>query len=96
MRRAVVLLASLSFTKFALPNGVGLDGRGCHHSRKAGGYHRHHGVMVGQSFASKDGVLEAMCKQGKPFSLRPVGTTINEVVQLRIPALICRQHLENN
>jgi hypothetical protein len=38
--------------------------------------------MVGQSFASKDGVLKAICKQGKPFSLSPVGTTINEVVRL--------------
>src|ERR1017187_4596126 len=55
MRRAVVLLASLSFTNIALPHGVGLDSRGSRHIRKAGGYHRHRGVMVGQSFASKDG-----------------------------------------
>lgn len=71
MRHAVVLLASLSFTNRALPHGVGLDTRRCHRSRKTGGYHRHRGVMVGQSCASKDGGLGAMRNQGKRFSLRP-------------------------
>lgn len=71
MRHAVVLLASLSITNRALPHGVGLDTCGCHRSRKASGYHRHRGVMVGRLCASKDGGLEAMRNQGKRFSLRP-------------------------
>ncbi len=38
----------------AYPHGGGLDGYGCHHNRKAGGYHCHRGPLAGQSFASLD------------------------------------------
>ena len=34
-------------------HGGRLDGLGCHHNRKAGGYHCHRGDLVGQSFGSK-------------------------------------------
>ena len=49
----------------AFAHGGGLDGYGCHHNRKAGGYHCHRGVMAGQSFSSKDEMLQEMRKQGK-------------------------------
>ena len=34
-------------------HGGGIDGLGCHHDRKRGGYHCHRGALAGQSFASK-------------------------------------------
>ncbi len=62
-----IVLSGIFFLapSLAFAHGGGLDGYGCHHNRKAGGYHCHRGVMAGQSFASKDEMLEAMRKQGK-------------------------------
>ena len=37
----------------ALAHGGGLDSTGCHHNRKAGGYHCHRESLAGQSFGSK-------------------------------------------
>lgn len=37
----------------ALAHGGGLDSMGCHHNRKAGGYHCHRGPLARQSFGSK-------------------------------------------
>jgi hypothetical protein len=37
----------------AHPQGVGLDGYGCHNNRRAGGYHCHRGPLAGQSFSSR-------------------------------------------
>jgi hypothetical protein len=65
MRRIPALLVFQIFPNLVWTHGGGLDGYGYHHNRKAGGYHCHRGVMAGQSFASKDEVLEAMRKQGK-------------------------------
>jgi hypothetical protein len=42
----------------AYPHGGGLDAYGCHHNRKAGGYHCHRGPLAGQSFASQDEMLK--------------------------------------
>jgi hypothetical protein len=42
----------------AYPHGGGLDTYGCHHNRKAGGYHCHRGPFSGQSFASQDEMLK--------------------------------------
>jgi hypothetical protein len=38
----------------------GLDAFGCHHNRKAGGYHCHRGSLAGQSFASKAEMLNTL------------------------------------
>jgi hypothetical protein len=32
----------------AYPHGGGLDAYGCHHNRRAGGYHCHRGPLAGQ------------------------------------------------
>jgi hypothetical protein len=44
----------------AYPHGGGLDSYGCHHNRKAGGYHCHRGPLAGQSFASQDEMLRKL------------------------------------
>lgn len=57
---AVVLCASGAANAWA--HGGGLDGYGCHHNRKTGGYHCHRGPLAGQHFGSK----EEMLRQIKP------------------------------
>jgi hypothetical protein len=47
----------------ANPHGGGLDSYGCHHNRKAGGYHCHRGPLAGQSFASQDEMLRKVGKE---------------------------------
>jgi len=61
------LVALLTFAIGALgpahpagAHGGGLDGFGCHHDRKAGGYHCHRGPLAGRSFASKAEAAEAI------------------------------------
>ena len=44
----------------AYPHGGGLDIYGCHHNRKAGGYHCHRGQFAGQSFGSKEEMLKQL------------------------------------
>lgn len=44
----------------AIAHGGGLDGQGCHHDRRAGGYHCHRGPMAGQHFQSKDQALSVL------------------------------------
>ncbi len=65
MRSGIVYLLGLLISTLAFAHGGGLDGYGCHHNRKAGGYHCHRGVMAGQSFESKEEMLKAIRKQGK-------------------------------
>jgi hypothetical protein len=48
----------------AYPHGGGLDAYGCHHNRKAGGYHCHRGPLAGQSFASQDEMLKKLSAEG--------------------------------
>jgi hypothetical protein len=43
-------------------HGGGLDKLGCHHNRKAGGYHCHRGPLAGQSFKSKAEAFKALQK----------------------------------
>ena len=38
----------------------GVDAYGCHHNRKAGGYHCHRGQFVRQSFGSKEEMLQKL------------------------------------
>jgi hypothetical protein len=44
----------------AFPHGGGLDGYGCHNNRKSGGYHCHRGSLAGQSFSSKEEMLQKL------------------------------------
>ena len=65
----------LLFSIFASPpvfgHGGGLDSYGCHHNRKAGGYHCHRGTFAGPSFESPNPMLAQLQKaQGKPASER--------------------------
>jgi hypothetical protein len=62
----------LSLSAFALTavtvhsHGGGLDGYGCHHDRKNGGYHCHQGPYAGQFFASKKEMLAALKTHDQP------------------------------
>jgi hypothetical protein len=51
---------SLFLAPPAYPHGGGLDGYGCHHNRKAGGYHCQRGPLAGQLFSSKDEMLKKL------------------------------------
>jgi hypothetical protein len=52
----------------AYPHGGGLDSYGCHHNRKAGGYHCHRGPFAGQSFASQEEMLKKISAE-KPAAM---------------------------
>lgn len=66
MPARIVLADLLSLSAFALTtvtvhaHSGGLDSNGCHHDRKHGGYHCHQGSLAGQSFASKQAMLDAL------------------------------------
>jgi hypothetical protein len=60
----------LFFALSAYPHGGGLDGYGCHHNRKAGGYHCHRGPLAGQSFASKDEALKKLKTVNSPDTIQ--------------------------
>ena len=66
---SLTLLFSLTVLvpSVAFPHGGGLDAYGCHHDRKAGGYHCHRGQFAGQSFASQEEML-AKLNQGTAAS----------------------------
>lgn len=75
----VAIATLLSLSAFALTvvtvhaHGGGLDGHGCHHDRKNGGYHCHQGPLAGLSFASKQemlATLEAKNQQPKDLPLK--------------------------
>jgi hypothetical protein len=72
MPARIVLAGLLSLSAFALTtvtvlaHGGGLDSNGCHHDRKHGGYHCHQGPLAGQSFASKQEMLDALQARNHP------------------------------
>ena len=45
-------------------HGGGLDRYGCHHDRKAGGYHCHRGPCAGKSFSTQSAMLADRCSKG--------------------------------
>jgi len=55
----------------AYPHGGGLDVYGCHHNRKAGGYHCHRGPLAGQSFASQDEMLRKVSTEKTDTPKKP-------------------------
>lgn len=61
------VLAASSVPVFA--HGGGLDSYGCHHNRKAGGYHCHRGPLAGESFSSQSEMLSRL-KQTKGAKTR--------------------------
>ena len=72
MRSMTFVVAAITATIFstaAYAHGGGLDGLGCHHNRKAGGYHCHRGPLAGQYFNSKDEATRAL--QGSQSKDKP-------------------------
>ena len=57
---SIFVLFFLSQSVDALAHGGGLDGMGCHHNKKQGGYHCHQGQLAGQEFLSKGEALNAL------------------------------------
>jgi hypothetical protein len=55
----------------AYPHGGGLDAYGCHNNRKAGGYHCHGGPLAGQSFNSKEEMLNKLSEEKSDTSKKP-------------------------
>lgn len=79
MTSRVVTAILLLVSTFALTavtahaHGGGLDGHGCHHDRKNGGYHCHQGTFAGLNFSSKQemlSTLEAQNQQPKDLPLK--------------------------
>lgn len=60
-----VLFATALLPSPAFAHGGGLDSYGCHHNRKAGGYHCHRGVFAGRSFKSKEEMLSELQRLSK-------------------------------
>ncbi len=59
-RIAAILLTLVMNTASAHAHGGRLDKLGCHHNRKAGGYHCHRGALAGQYFSSKSEAERAL------------------------------------
>ena len=60
LRLTIVAAFCLAGVGPAWAHGGGLDGHGCHHNRKAGGYHCHRGSLAGQHFDSKAEMLRQL------------------------------------
>ncbi len=65
MFRFALLIVLATLAETATAHGGGLDSYGCHHNRKAGGYHCHRGPLAGQAFASQNEMLAAMRSAGQ-------------------------------
>ena len=61
--RLLLFAIAMTIGTLAFAHGRGLDAYGCHHNRKAGGYHCHRGPLVGQGFESKDAMLKELAKR---------------------------------
>lgn len=68
---AFLLVSLTGIVEPALAHGGGLDGQGCHHNRKAGGYHCHRGPLAGQSFQSKEEATQALQQIQAPTQPKP-------------------------
>jgi hypothetical protein len=65
VKAAIVVSLLLATVVPAYPHGGGLDSYGCHHNRKAGGYHCHRGEFAGQSFTSQQEMFQKLKGQSK-------------------------------
>ena len=72
---SATLVALVFAASTAHAHGGGLDKQGCHHNRKAGGYHCHRGAMAGQNFGSKAEALRSTQGKRKPAVSRRVPAT---------------------
>lgn len=65
MRRSLLVGLStvLLWSPSAISHGGGLDGYGCHHNHKQGGYHCHRGANAGKDFASKADMLKEIKRE---------------------------------
>ena len=68
-----ILAVAFAFTTPVFPHGGGLDAYGCHHNRKAGGYHCHRGQFAGQSFSSQDEMLKKLGGERAKVKTKPKG-----------------------
>jgi hypothetical protein len=73
----------------------GLDSYGCHHDRKRGGHHCHRGEFAGQSFTSKEEMLQQLRRARSPRSWAPivplvvaVGTESSRVLSARVVRVV--------
>lgn len=64
--KTIVLMLALTTVAFA--HGGRTDSYGCHHNRKAGGYHCHSGPLAGQTFNSQVEMLKALRGSGTTSS----------------------------
>lgn len=71
----VATASALNLPSPALPHGGGLDSYGCHHNRKAGGYHCHRGALAGQAFGSQVEMVQQLKGGGNSASGAPVAGT---------------------
>ncbi len=62
------LLTLLCVPAASFAHGGRTDSLGCHHNRKAGGYHCHSGPLAGRSFSSKSQAQAALRKLRSPSS----------------------------
>jgi hypothetical protein len=61
---AIIGTLAAGLARGALAHGGGLDGLGCHHDRKLGGYHCHRGPLAGRSFSSPAEAMQALSGSG--------------------------------
>ncbi|MGH7900166.1 MAG: YHYH domain-containing protein [Thermodesulfobacteriota bacterium] len=67
----LVSLFILTFSRYSFSHGGGLDAYGCHYNRKVGGYHCHRGQFAGQSFSSKEEMLQKLREQERTETPKP-------------------------
>jgi hypothetical protein len=73
----LVSLSALLLTPIlAYSHGGGLDAYGCHNDRKDGEYHCHKGQFDGQTFASKQDMLQTLEGLTRPAPKQPEPTTV--------------------
>lgn len=80
--RFTLLAACLAVPTLANAHGGGLDAHGCHHNRKAGGYHCHQGPFAKQSFASKAEMLRSAAAKVNASMTAAAGELIGNVVSI--------------
>jgi|ETNmetMinimDraft_26_1059896.scaffolds.fasta_scaffold19247_2 endonuclease YncB( thermonuclease family) len=76
--RLILVLLALLVASQAHAHGGGIDKLGCHHNRKAGGYHCHRGVLAGQTFGTKQEAFDLL-KQGQSKQNMPAPGAGNSI-----------------
>ena len=73
LRLMLLVVAALCFIAPTIvsAHGGGLDRYGCHHNRKAGGYHCHRGPLAGEHFNSKEAMLQRLQQIDSPRQKSP-------------------------